>query len=197
MLNAIVHRDYSTGVPIQVKVFPDEVIIYNQGRLPENWTVADLLAKHSSVPHNPGIANAFFRSGQIETWGRGIEKIEEACAAEGRPAPVFAVTGTEIRVSFSTDSPEVLADTASQQVSQQVAERRTKLLARAAGGDATRAELMSAIGLSNDWRNAKRHLEPMLVAGLLELTDPEHLRSSVQRYRLTEIGRDYLTRTGT
>jgi ATP-dependent DNA helicase RecG len=83
-------------------VFPDEVVIYNSGRLPENWTVADLLAKHSSMPHNPNIANAFFRSGQIETWGRGIEKIEAACKAEGRPAPEYVATGIEIRVTFST-----------------------------------------------------------------------------------------------
>jgi len=107
VLNAIVHRDYSDGVPIQIKVFPDEVIIYNTGRLPENWTVADLLAQHGSKPHNPNIANAFFRSGQIETWGRGIEKIETACEAEGRPAPVYTATGDEIKVSFCTPITEV------------------------------------------------------------------------------------------
>ena len=61
-----------------------------------------LLTWHRPLPHNPNIANAFFRSGQIETWGRGIEKIETACKAEGRPAPVFAATGTEIIVTFST-----------------------------------------------------------------------------------------------
>ncbi|MDR3069602.1 MAG: putative DNA binding domain-containing protein [Propionibacteriaceae bacterium] len=107
VLNAIVHRDYGTGVPIQIKVFPDEVIIYNVGQLPEHWTVADLLARHSSMPHNPNIANAFFRSGQIETWGRGIEKIEEACKAGGHPAPEFVATGTEIRVRFTTPITEV------------------------------------------------------------------------------------------
>ncbi|MDR2162907.1 MAG: hypothetical protein LBO70_03050 [Clostridiales Family XIII bacterium] len=98
VLNTIVHRDYSTGVPIQIKVFPDEVIIYNDGVLPENWTVAELLARHRSKPRNPNIANAFFRSGQIETWGRGIEKMETACNDEGRPAPVFDATGGEIKV---------------------------------------------------------------------------------------------------
>ena len=110
VLNAIVHRDYSSGVPIQIKVFPDEVIIYNDGRLPENWTVADMLAKHRSMPHNPNIANAFFRSGQIETWGRGIEKIETACREAGRPAPVFEATATEIKVIFSTPGNDSLND---------------------------------------------------------------------------------------
>ena len=32
-----------------------------------------------SKPFNPNIANGFFRAGFIETWGRGIEKICEAC----------------------------------------------------------------------------------------------------------------------
>ncbi|MDR1387579.1 MAG: hypothetical protein LBJ44_08365 [Propionibacteriaceae bacterium] len=57
-------------------MFPDEVIIYNDGRLPDTWTVTDLLTRHRSRPRNPNIANVFFRSGMIETWGRGIKKIE-------------------------------------------------------------------------------------------------------------------------
>jgi len=31
--------------------------------------------KHPSKPYNPLIANAFFRAGLIESWGRGIQKI--------------------------------------------------------------------------------------------------------------------------
>ena len=100
VLNAITHRDYSTGVPIQIKVFPDRITIHNTGCLPENWTLAKLLGPHESIPHNPGIASAFFRSGQIEVWGRGIEKIETACFEAGKPAPVFEATSTELRVTF-------------------------------------------------------------------------------------------------
>jgi len=102
VLNAIVHRDYSSGIPVQIKVFPDEVIIYNDGGLPEGWTIDDLLSRHISLPHNPNIARAFFRSGQIETWGRGIEKIEEACREDGRPLPTFKTSGPGIMVTFST-----------------------------------------------------------------------------------------------
>jgi ATP-dependent DNA helicase RecG len=35
----------------------------------------------------PDVANAFFRTGMIETWGRGIEWIMEACLAAGAPRP--------------------------------------------------------------------------------------------------------------
>jgi ATP-dependent DNA helicase RecG len=33
------------------------------------------MGKHPSCPFNPFLANAFFRAGYIESWGRGIEKI--------------------------------------------------------------------------------------------------------------------------
>ena len=34
-----------------------------------------------SSPYNPLLANAFFLSGYIESWGRGIEKIAQECEA--------------------------------------------------------------------------------------------------------------------
>jgi len=38
LLNAIAHKDYSGGIPIQIKVFKDRIMIWNDGQLPENWT---------------------------------------------------------------------------------------------------------------------------------------------------------------
>jgi len=46
-----------------------------------------LQKKHSSIPFNPDIANAFFRSGYVEAWGRGIEKINNHCLDAGLPLP--------------------------------------------------------------------------------------------------------------
>jgi ATP-dependent DNA helicase RecG len=103
VFNAIVHRDYTTGIPIQIKVFPDCVIVYNDGRLPENWTVDNLLKKHRSRPYNPKIAYAFYRAGYIETWGRGIESITTACKEAGKREPLFEASPSEISVTFFTD----------------------------------------------------------------------------------------------
>jgi len=96
MLNAIIHRDYTTGNPIHVHIYPDEVLIYNDGRLPENWTADKLFAPHSSKPHNPFIAGAFFRSGQIEAWGRGVEKITASRTAWNQPAPFYRISSNEV-----------------------------------------------------------------------------------------------------
>ena len=49
--------------------------IVNGGVLPEGWTVDTLLSSHRSMPYNPDIANTFFRAGEVEAWGRGIERI--------------------------------------------------------------------------------------------------------------------------
>lgn len=75
VLNAIVHKDYASGQPIQISVYPDHLVFWNPGQLPLNWTVKKLFEKHSSQAFNLLIANAFFRSGDIEAWGRGYRRI--------------------------------------------------------------------------------------------------------------------------
>jgi ATP-dependent DNA helicase RecG len=110
--NAIVHRDYSTGIPIQIKVFPREVVIYNDGRLEHGWTIEDLIAAHRSQPHNPLIAGGFFRSGQIESWGRGLDRITEACRSWRKRDPVFDFKhGNEFSVTFFSDVDITARDT--------------------------------------------------------------------------------------
>ena len=103
LLNAIAHKDYSRGVPIQISVYIDKIIIWNEGQLPENWTVKNLLEKHASRPYNPDIANALFRSGYIESWGRGTIKIIRECKQAGIPDPVFSYDSSDISVEFRKD----------------------------------------------------------------------------------------------
>lgn len=83
------HKDYSEGTPIQISVYDDKIIIWNEGQLPENWTVEDLRRKHPSKPYNPDIANALFRSGYIESWGRGTLNMIKDCLAAGLPEPRY------------------------------------------------------------------------------------------------------------
>ncbi len=86
ILNAIVHRDY-IGAPIQISVYDEKLIVWNEGRLPDDMTVEDLKMKHSSRPHNPILASAFFKGGLIEAWGRGTLKIINECKKAGLPEP--------------------------------------------------------------------------------------------------------------
>ena len=75
MLNACINKDYSDTSPIQIRVTDNMLQIVNGGVLPDGWTVDTLLSSHRSMPYNPGIANTFFRAGEVEAWGRGIERI--------------------------------------------------------------------------------------------------------------------------
>jgi len=103
LLNAVSHKDYAGCIPIQISVYPDKIMMWNMGRLPEHWTIDTLQEKHSSIPHNPDIANAFFRSGYVEAWGRGVEKITDLCTAACLPAPIFAPKGNDFWLTFRKD----------------------------------------------------------------------------------------------
>lgn len=103
LLNAVAHKDYAGCTPIQISVYSDKVMFWNMGQLPENWTVDMLQKKHSSIPYNPDIANAFFRSGYVEAWGRGIEKINENCVEAGLPLPLIYYNTGGCWVEFRKD----------------------------------------------------------------------------------------------
>ena len=111
LLNAIVHKDYSSGVPIQISVYEDKIIFWNSGQLPENWTVGRLFEKHASMPYNPLIANAFFRAGLIEAWGRGIYKIISECETFGAAPPKFNCDFSGLMVEFGAKGEEVSGKT--------------------------------------------------------------------------------------
>jgi ATP-dependent DNA helicase RecG len=58
------------------------------------------LSKHPSQPSNPDIAKTLFLAGKIESWGRGIDLIRNACTTHGCPAPRFASDSTGVEVVF-------------------------------------------------------------------------------------------------
>ncbi len=100
LYNAIAHKDYSSGIPIQISVYPNKIIFWNEGQLPENWTIEKLTQKHPSKPHNPDIANTFFRAGYIESWGRGTIKMINACKAHKIAPPIFSNIPPDFQVEL-------------------------------------------------------------------------------------------------
>ena len=75
-----------------MKVFNDHIWLWNDGNLPENYTVETLLHKHTSKPRNLNIANAFYKAGFIESWGRGIGIIQSGFKKAGLPEPTLEAT---------------------------------------------------------------------------------------------------------
>ena len=98
--NAIVHKDYSSGNPIQIRVYEDRILITNSGHFPKNWTVAELEKGVRSLPFNPRLANTFYRCGNIEAWGRGFQRMANACRAEGNPPPRYENDAQSVMLRF-------------------------------------------------------------------------------------------------
>ena len=106
LLNACINKDYAEPSPIQIRVYENKLEIVNGGVLPDGWTVETLLSSHRSFPYNPDIANTFFRSGEIEAWGRGIERIIMACKNDGFSTPEFRYDASGIWTIFKFEYPE-------------------------------------------------------------------------------------------
>ena len=58
------------------------------------------------MPYNPDIANTFFRAGEIEAWGRGIDRIITACKNDGFSTPEFRYDASGIWTTFKFEYPE-------------------------------------------------------------------------------------------
>lgn len=103
LYNALIHSDYSSNVPIQIRVYENRLEISNKAQLPPDWTAETLLSKHVSNPLNPLLAGTFFRAGFVESWGRGIEKICRECTQYGNPSPEYSLSGFFVTVCFDAE----------------------------------------------------------------------------------------------
>ena len=87
LLNAVIHKDYLSTTPIQIRIYKDKIRLWNDGALPKEVPVEDLYKEHVSKPCNPNLANVFFKCGMIESWTRGFSKITRYCEEENAKLP--------------------------------------------------------------------------------------------------------------
>jgi ATP-dependent DNA helicase RecG len=199
LLNALVHRDYAVTAPVQIRVYENRLRMWNPAVLPEGWTLDTLLGAHSSSPYNPAIANAFFRAGEIEAWGRGVERIFAACAAAGSPKPVLRYDPYDMWLEFPFDPAYLKALRVGQGIAEQVEAQVTPevtpevvRMLKLLKGEMSRVELMSALGLKDEKHFRTHYQQVALALGVLEMTVPDKPNSRLQKYRLTQAGRRWL-----
>ena len=89
LINAVCHREYDANGSIQIRLYDDELDIWNPGGLLMPLTPEQLLQKHPSVPRNKLIANSLFYAGYIESWGGGALKIAELAKEAKLEVPEF------------------------------------------------------------------------------------------------------------
>ena len=134
LLNAVCHKQYQSGIPIQISVYEDRLYVANLGSLPEDWTLEKLMNKHTSKPYNPNIAYVFYLAGFIESWGRGVEKICNALKADNLPMPEYTVNSGDIMIKFTGPEDRIIRvsdrvnDKVNEEVNVHVNDRQKELL---------------------------------------------------------------------
>lgn len=134
LLNAICHKQYQSGVPIQISVYEDRLYVANIGSLPEDWTLESLMQKHASKPYNPDIAHVFYLAGFIESWGRGIEKICSSLKADNLPMPEYTIHPGDIMIKFTAPEDRIvrraedLSDKFSDKLSEKLSDKEQRTL---------------------------------------------------------------------
>ena len=120
------------------------------------------------MPYNPDIANTFFRAGEIEAWGRGIDRIITACKNDGFSTPEFRYDASGIWTTFKFEYPERATTQYDQDTTQKTIQKAIqKAIQKKEHPKATRKEISESLpNITED--GVKYNLSRLQELGLLE-----------------------------
>ena len=95
VVNALVHRTYTTRGDIFINIFPDKLEIHSPGRLPYGVTPKNILSQ--SIRRNEQLSKIFYDLGLMEKEGSGYDLVYAKLLGSGKPLPI--VTETDERVT--------------------------------------------------------------------------------------------------
>jgi ATP-dependent DNA helicase RecG len=210
--NILIHREYTSAFPAKLIIERDQVRTENSNK-PNGFGVLNL-AKFTPFPKNP-VIGAFFREiHRADELGSGMRKLMRYGKAYGGADPQM-IEGDIFRIvvkvpEFSTAggesgslkvktqvTPKVTGEVAGEvtgEVAGEVTGEVHSLLKVLEEKALTRAEAQAVLELKGQANFRDRYLAPALGAGLIEMTIPEKPKSSKQKYRLTNTGRQVLGR---
>lgn len=188
LVNAVYHKSYQSNEPIEVRIYRDKIIITSfPGPLPP-------LSKESfdkeSLPirqYRNGRVGDFLKEIHLtEARGTGIRKIKRVLKQNGSPVPEFDTDADRVYFSVTLN-----AHLSFSFVKGDVSENELVVL-NFCMSPRKREEILSRLDLSNETRNFKRHLLPMVEKGWVEMTIPEKPRSKYQKYLITDLGQQII-----
>lgn len=193
IVNAIVHRDYTSKASVQVTVFSDRLTIFNPGGLTSLLSVGELKKEHGSFPTNPKLAELMYQAGYIERYGTGTEEIFKLAKKAKLKEPALEV---EQKFTLTIWRPRADTTTVPQQHGNSTAtvpqQYRNSVeinnLIMVLDGEMNRAQLQDALNLKHKVSFIQNYIQPALGEGMIELTIPDKPNSPKQRYRLTPKG---------
>lgn len=198
--NIVAHREYTNAAPATMMIYRDRVEFANPN-VPHYHGCIDP-NRFTPYPKNPTICRFMVQLGRYEELGSGVRKVNKYLPhyAPGAGSPVFE-DGDMFRVTVplapvAVHVAPLVGEQVGDQVGAQVSAQVAAMLSAARTASASRAEMLSAGGFSNAYLNYRRHIVPLLHAGLIDRTIPDKPTSRLQRYRLTAAGRAALDHQG-
>jgi len=212
--NAVMHRDwFMEGANVFVEIYTDRIEISSPGGLPKGMKLSDLGRK--SIRRNALIADLLHRITFIEKAGTGIKRMRDEAHDQSCPAPIFEDNGfftaifhpnpevraqADARQGTSTAQvphryPPSATDVNAPEIGTKLALSRHQVeILRKCSEDSPLVDLMVVTGRSDRTKFRNQVLNPLMDAGLLEMTLPDKPRSPKQRYRITPLGREILNK---
>lgn len=102
--NAVIHRDYRTGQPVNIEHSPSAFVVISPGPLVGSVTSQNILT-HASMPRNPVLARAARILRLAEETGRGIDRMFREMIRAGQDLPVIDDGIDYVRVVLSGGAP--------------------------------------------------------------------------------------------
>ena len=195
VMNAVMHRDYQSNMPIRLYQFDDRIEIMNAGGLygnarPENFPdVNDY--------RNPVVAETMKVLGYVNRFSRGVARVNEELLENGNGKALFnfdLMTAFEVKVHLSNDYRMQVTDPITPPVSDPVSDPVTIIIKIMNNGNNlwSRVELQEKAGIKHKYYFLQNYLKPALEQGLIAMTIPNKPNSRLQRYRLTDKGLERL-----
>ena len=186
VLNALVHRDYSVhtqGMPIQLQLFPDRLVISNPGGLYGRMNIDDL-GKMQPDTRNPVIATAMETMGETENRYSGIPTVRRLMAEAGLPEPLFESARGEFRATLYRRLGS-LTQYAAFSPSVDLTEVERRVVVFCDGHPRSRGEIAELLGVQPAYA-IRRYVGPLVERGVLWQTVPDAPKSPRQRYVTAE-----------
>ena len=207
VLNTVIHRDYTSPMDVQIKVFDQKITFFSPGDLYGKQTIEALRTDdYQAYTRNKLIAEAFYLTGDIEKYGTGYTRIRSEIASyptmrfdfeekpsawlvtmsykeqkteeNGEVATEHATNLHQLVTSLSVQVKTLIININKQQLSFEELKHATEL--------ATKHATFSRQYFS------KAYVRPAFKLGLITMLFPDNQRHPNQKYFLTETGKEVL-----